>query len=360
MPKLKAMSVLSDASHSSKMNLGATIRINKFGVGIIMATVVMVIMMYRYGHSSSLTRKSSMVSLKNLLSAAIDSAQRGGKIVYDIRETADLHVKSKGKTKEGANDPVTDGDIKSHLTMFYSLKKIFPEVEIISEELDSSNLESSSVPPAAQYNYEVNSVITDDIIVPVKDVKVWIDPLDATQEYTENLREYVTTMVCVALKGHAVIGVIHKPFINFTAWGWAGKGISPKLHVSRTQGGPKDDIPQIIVSRSHAGDVKDKVKAAFGDKTEVIPAGGAGYKSLAVIEGDVDAYIHVTMIKKWDICAGNAILNAVNGNMTTLDGLPIDYSSREEYTNEGGVLATLYNYKYYLPKLQNLRSKSLH
>ena len=44
-----------------------------------------------------------------------------------------------------------------------------------------------------------------------------------------------------------------------------------------------------------------------------------------LLKGNQDAYVHTTLIKKWDICAGNAILNSLNGKLTTLKGEKIDY-----------------------------------
>ncbi|XP_050723397.1 Golgi-resident adenosine 3',5'-bisphosphate 3'-phosphatase-like isoform X2 [Eriocheir sinensis] len=340
---------------ATKMNLGATVRVNKCGVCVLVALMLLVAAIYKYGNTPELKREA--VSLRNLLSAAIDAAERGGRIVYDIREAATLHEKSKGKTKEGANDPVTDGDLKSHLAMFYSLQKAFPGIKIISEEHNLNEVDVSSVSPAATLHPEVTTAIPDDQMVPAEDIRVWIDPLDATQEYTENLREYVTTMVCVAVRGRPTIGVIHKPFSQSTAWAWVGKAVSPSLRQAGNQAALKDDTAHIIVSRSHAGDVKAVATSAFGDKIEVIPAGGAGYKTLAVVEGKADAYVHSTIIKKWDLCAGNAILEALHGNMTTLQGKNLDYGSQDEYKNEGGVLATLTNHSFYLQKLQVLTNK---
>lgn len=40
-------------------------------------------------------------------------------------------------------------------------------------------------------------------------------------------------MVCVAVKGQPIIGVIHKPFNKITSWAWHGKGMSEDLKQER-------------------------------------------------------------------------------------------------------------------------------
>ena len=61
----------------------------------------------------------------------------------------------------------------------------------------------------------------------------------------------------------------------------------------------------VIVSRSHAGEVKQVL-----DGFAVTPAGGSGYKSAEVMKGNNLAYVHTTTIKTWDICAPDAFLRA--------------------------------------------------
>ena len=94
----------------------------------------------------------------------------------------------------------------------------------------------------------------------------------------------------------------------------------------------------VTVSRSHTGKGKDVVKDNLG-KTS-LPAGGAGYKTWLVLTGKVDAYIHVTAIKTWDLCAGHALLKSVGGDITDKDGKPLVYSA-ETPKFKNGLIASL-------------------
>jgi len=337
------------------VNFGGAIRINPMGLCVICGIVVLIVF---FGMSGTAPPPPS-VSLKQLLTVAIAAATEGGKEVVRIREQADIGESSKGKTKEGANDPKTDGDMLSHKAMYWGIKKLFPYVNVISEEHDVKAVDMSTVKLFSLENKEVNEIVTEDTMVPPEEISVWIDPLDATQEYTENLRHFVTTMVCIAINGAPVIGVIHKPFDGVTAWGWAGPQYKSRSVEEDSKGNIAADVDlgksRIIVSRSHAGEVNSTAQSALGKDIKVTPAGGAGYKAWEVVKGTQDAYVHTTLIKKWDICAGNAILNSLGGNLTTLKGKRIDYRGVEgNEKNEGGVLAAMHHHKEYVEKLSSL------
>lgn len=218
------------------------------------------------------------------------------------------------------------------------LKRWFPKLRIFSEEDGGEHKcpdhKFFDLDPTVLHE-SIN--IPDDDLIDFEDVTVWIDPLDATQEYTEKLFEYVTVMVCVAVKGRPIIGVIHNPFSKVTTWAWVNKAQSENLANL-----PKRTAKTLsfIVSRSHAGDVKEFSKATFGEDVAVISAAGAGFKVLQVVHGNATAYLHSTAIKKWDICAGNAILNSLGGKMTDLDDADLDYGPNAAVLNGRGVLAT--------------------
>ena len=128
------------------------------------------------------------------------------------------------------------------------------------------------------------------------------------QEYTENLLQYVTTMVCVSVRGRPTAGVIHKPFEDLTAWGWDKGGRTEANFVSKVvkadferNGGRTPELAKsrLIVSRSHAGAVHNVTEKVFGSGAKVTPAGGAGYKSWEVVKGEQGQW------KSCDIISGS-------------------------------------------------------
>ena len=58
--------------------------------------------------------------------------------------------------------------------------------------------------------------------------------------------------------------------------------------------------------------------------------------------------MHSTLIKRWDICAPDAILRNLGGKLTRLDGEKVDYTDMNTKANVvDGILASLYDYDYF-------------
>lgn len=247
--------------------------------------------------------------------------------------------------------------MQSHRAIVYGLEHAFPNLRIVSEEHDKGNYDPSNLklPKMSPVMLNGNLDNLEDDFVPSRNILVWVDPLDATKEYTENLLQYVTTMVCIVVNGQPVAGVIHSPFLKKTSWAWVGHGTSPDLRNSHPSEQPIKS-PKIIVSLSHAGEVNKTLTKAFGKEVNIVRAGGAGYKVLALHDNKADAYVHLTLIKKWDVCAGDALLRAKNGKMTTLDNNVIDYGDPKDNLVKKGLLASLFNHEELLSKLKSVGS----
>ncbi|KAL5256632.1 hypothetical protein ACHWQZ_G011775 [Mnemiopsis leidyi] len=287
--------------------------------------------------------------VSEVLSAAIYLTEKAGRLVRDIREKDALDEQSKGETREGVNDPLTEGDLQSHRILVKGFKKAFPALNLVSEEHEEESVDG--VIPPSLFHPDVQKLLKSDPSISAEDITVWVDPLDATKEYTERLTQYVTVMACVAVKGVPVAGVIRKPFEDKTYWAWVGHGVSDTLR--DMHGSSEGDTLEVIVSLSHKGEVEDVAQKAFAPRqVHITGAGGAGYKTIEVVKGTEDVYVHTTLIKKWDICAGDAILRAIGGTQTDLRGDEINYSHNLDPKNEHGLIATMHNHEDYRKVLQ--------
>ncbi|XP_034490020.1 putative inositol monophosphatase 3 [Drosophila innubila] len=340
---------------------GRIIRINRVPATITVILLTIVLVYFLNFHKEErpaiygMLRSDNKVNLRKMLIAAIQAAQRGGLEILDVAHSRQLKERSKGKTAEGVNDPFTDADGRSHCVMKQGLKRIFPRVQIFSEEDKEHCKDSHSFDLDPTVLHE--TAIVPDVEVTAPDVTVWVDPLDATKEFTEELYEYVTTMVCVAVAGQPVIGVIHNPFSGHTAWAWVGHSMSEYLaELHKLPHQDPSGEPIITISRSHTAAANEVTRSVFGDNVNILTAAGAGYKVLQVVVNNATAYLHTSIIKKWDICAGDAILRALGGAMTTLNDEAINYGPNESPVNKDGLLASLEQHGKYMERLSKYRT----
>lgn len=354
--KFRSTKISSDTLKKSKPHQKMSmygIKPSPLGMIIAAGSVIVLFLWFTSGSNSRVSVPDGKVSMKELLSIAIQAAENGGDKVKAIAEGKDIGQASKGQTAEGVDDPITLGDQYSHEAIVGTIRKAYGDsIFIFSEEKDSHHLDLNNIdePLYSLRQRDSAAINHQDELVDKDDVTIWVDPLDATKEYTEKLLNYVTTMVCVAVKGKPIIGVIHKPFRDDqlrTVWAWAGKG----ANIVDKSGEHSGNDGIVIVSRSHKGDV-DGVIEKYVPGGHAIGAGGAGYKveELFGYPSDNDekttpiAYVHTTLIKKWDICSGNALLNHFGGQMTQLSGEDINYDKSLDPKNTGGLVAALHDH----------------
>eukprot|EP01113_Clastostelium_recurvatum_P016527 TRINITY_DN1947_c0_g1_i3.p1 TRINITY_DN1947_c0_g1~~TRINITY_DN1947_c0_g1_i3.p1 ORF type:complete len:334 (-),score=72.37 TRINITY_DN1947_c0_g1_i3:3-899(-) len=297
----------------------------------------------------STTTSSSTVNIASLLSACIDLAQQAGKLIHDIHASGKLDVQVKGVMTSGYDDVMTQADVQSQQFIIAGLQNVWPDLFIIGEE--EVDIPKSSTIPRVDVLDGMAGVPQEMLAVPLGDIVVYIDPLDATREFTLGNVERVLTLIGISVRGVPVAGVMFQPFVGGgkTFWGMEGMGVhglTVKDHARTT------DNFIATTTNKH----QDKIEEVLTKMkpSSIIRVGGAGYKALQVLEGDADVYVFpVDGTKLWDTCAAHAMLLAAGGDLTRPSGHTIDYSRGASVYLKEGLLASLKNHKTYVQKINS-------
>lgn len=138
--------------------------------------------------------------------------------------------------------------------------------------------------------------------------RVWIvDPLDGSSDF--GWSAHWSVHVALVQQHRAVAGAVAVP-----GWGttWATEP-APLPTMSRVGGRCR-----VLVSRSRRhldGWVLQRALDA-----EILAVGSAGVKAMAVVRGEVDAYVHGGGLYEWDVCAPAAVAEAAGLVACRLDG----------------------------------------
>ena len=242
-----------------------------------------------------------------LLERVAGIARSAGREILEVYTSGVLAA-----TAKADDSPLTAGDIRSHRLIVQCLGELAPELPVLSEE-------SAPGGYAARAQWR----------------RYWlVDPLDGTREFLSRNGEFTVNIALI--EGHTpVLGVVHVPVTDTTYCGLAGEGAwrqraatgAQPIRVASHSGTPL----RVVGSRSHRGDSLDGFLGRVGPHE--LLAIGSSLKFCLVAEGAADIYPRLGPTSEWDTAAAHAVLLAAGGAVSTLDGSPLEYNTRESLLN---------------------------
>jgi len=153
--------------------------------------------------------------------------------------------------------------------------------------------------------------------------RVWIiDPLDGTREFCTPGRDDWAVHVALWQTG----GEITDAAVALPALGELYRSDT----VSATQAfGVADRPVRVAVSATRAPSLLYWINEIVA--IAPIPIGSAGAKAMAVVRGDVDAYLHAGGQWEWDSAAPAGVVRAAGLHASRLDGSPLRYNRPKPY-----------------------------
>lgn len=213
---------------------------------------------------------------------------RDGELAADLAREAGALLLGLRQREDGRDGAGARGDASSNTFLLRRLGAERPMDSVLSEEAADSLARLSAT-------------------------RVWIiDPLDGTREYAEGRADWA---VHVALweRDELVCGAVALPALKALHHTEAPEALP------RRQGRTR-----IAVSRSRPPAFVEDLASRLD--AELVPMGSAGVKAMAVLNGQVDAYVHSGGQYEWDSAAPVAVARASGLVTCRLDGSSLLYN----------------------------------
>ena len=150
--------------------------------------------------------------------------------------------------------------------------------------------------------------------------RVWIiDPLDGTNEYGEPGRPDWAVHVALWERGELTAGAVALPAMDLV-FGTDPPGELPA--VTR-------DKPRIVTSRYRAPYAAIVIANALG--CDAIRVGSAGAKTMMLLLGEGDIYVHDGGMYQWDTAAPAVVARAAGFHVSRIDGSPLVYNGSDPW-----------------------------
>ena len=259
---------------------------------------------------------NSIPDLQEILAKLCPAACEAGRIIMKYYEMDWINSRIK---HDGT--PVTDADIESEKMIISFLKKISPDIPIISEE--QSNVQSRM--------QEFEDGIGSDTRT------FWlVDPLDGTETFMRK-KDRFTINIGLVQDTQPVLGVVYFPARDLLYSGISGLSAQIQPNVSRRlKGRPR----QIMTSSISKGDITvaliDSRSSGVSNLDSMLRKLKASkrvedsniHKLCGVATGEIDVS---TIMKsfEWDTAAGHAILKGAGGNLIESNGRELHYGKPE-------------------------------
>ncbi|WP_135465806.1 3'(2'),5'-bisphosphate nucleotidase CysQ [Crenalkalicoccus roseus] len=228
-------------------------------------------------------------------------------------------------TRKADGSPLTAADLAAEAVIAEGLARHFPDLPVLSEE---------AAPAAAGLGAAGEAFLL-------------VDPLDGTREFLGRNGEF-TVNIALIREGRPRLGVVHAPALGRLWLGRAGAGaevveVAPGGSLAGAPRRPIRVRPRpaaglvAVASRSHLDAETERFLATLPvtERRSI----GSSLKFCLIAEGEADVYPRFGPTMEWDTAAGQAVLEAAGGRVTTPEGAPLGYGKAAAGYRNGPFIA---------------------